>query len=61
MILQSYFDAVPTTNLQRERGNAEIKSSKNAELAEHYRSALTTLKGNYQHTAEKIYANKKRQ
>ena len=59
--VQSYFDAVPATNLQRERGNAELKSYKNAELAEHYRSALTTLKGNYQDTAEKIYANKKRQ
>ena len=59
--VQSYFDAVPVTNLQRERGNAELKSYKNAELAEHYRSALTTLKGNYQDTAEKIYANKKRQ
>ena len=59
--VQSYFDAVPVTNLQRERGNAELKSYKNAELAKHYRSALTTLKGNYQDTAEKIYANKQRQ
>lgn len=59
--VQSYFDAVPVTNLQRERGNAELKSYKNAELAKRYRSALTTLKGNYQDTAEKIYANKQRQ
>lgn len=59
--VQSYFDAVPATNLQRERGNAELKSYRNAELAKRYRSALTTLKGNYQDTAEKIYANRQRE
>ena len=59
--IQNYFDAVPMTNLQRERGNAELKYYKNRELANKYRSALNTFKGNYQDNADNIYNNRSRE
>lgn len=57
-IMQNYFDALPGTNLQKERGNAELKSYRNAALAEANQVKLNKMKDRYFEIELTMKANK---
>lgn len=41
-LMGEYFDAIPMTNLQRERGEEELKAYRNQQLSKHYRASLAS-------------------